>query len=102
MTTNYQLIIAAWNKGADEFNQWGSLSEEEKIEYAYSVANEWQPMKSAPTDGTYVLFWEEHDPYPRIGYWSNNFASWRTRSDNFFKKPNGWMPLPAAPSEETK
>ena len=30
----YEQIIEAWNTNADEFNQWGSLSEAEKIGFA--------------------------------------------------------------------
>lgn len=30
-------IIDAWNKEADQFNQWESLSETEKVEFAYEL-----------------------------------------------------------------
>ena len=33
----YQDIIELWNDQADEWNQWDSLSEEEKVEFAYEM-----------------------------------------------------------------
>jgi hypothetical protein len=33
----YEEIKEAWNKDADEFNQWCNLSEDEKTEFAYKL-----------------------------------------------------------------
>ena len=33
-TATYQQVVAAWNAQADEYNQWDSLGEDEKIEWA--------------------------------------------------------------------
>ena len=30
-------VVAAWNSYADEYNQWPSLGEDEKVEYAYQL-----------------------------------------------------------------
>lgn len=30
-------IIDKWNEGADEYNCWDELSEEEKVEFAYNL-----------------------------------------------------------------
>ena len=30
-------VVAAWNLHADEYNQWPSLGEDEKVEYAYQL-----------------------------------------------------------------
>jgi len=38
MTSND--IIAAWNEQADEYNQWESRSESEKIEFSYDFGFE--------------------------------------------------------------
>ncbi len=35
--TLYQHCKNSWNAGADEFNQWDSLSESEKVEFAYQL-----------------------------------------------------------------
>ena len=34
---DYESIKEAWNEQADEYNQWDSLSEEEKVEFAYEL-----------------------------------------------------------------
>ena len=36
---NHKQIIEAWNKQADQMNQWDSLAEEEKVEFAFNLAN---------------------------------------------------------------
>ena len=33
----YKSIIKAWNQTADEYNQWDSLGEDEKVEFAFLV-----------------------------------------------------------------
>ena len=37
---NSQQIIEAWNAQADQFNQWSELCEDEKLEWAYSLATQ--------------------------------------------------------------
>ena len=38
----YQQVIAAWNAQADETNQWDSLGEDEKIEWALKCADQFR------------------------------------------------------------
>jgi hypothetical protein len=38
----YQQVIAAWNAQADEANQWDSLGEDEKIEWALKCADQFR------------------------------------------------------------
>ena len=40
--TAYQQVIAAWNAQADETNQWDSLGEDEKIEWALKCADQFR------------------------------------------------------------
>ena len=37
---NSQEIISAWNAQADDHNQWCELGEDEKLEWAYSLATQ--------------------------------------------------------------
>ena len=39
----YQQVVASWNAQADEHNQWGDLGEDEKIEWAFSLALKYHP-----------------------------------------------------------
>lgn len=58
----------------------------------------WQPMSTAPTDGTRVMLW--------AGYWHNlAYVGWDDdeggpvwfNGDVVVDDPEYWMPLPAAP-----
>ena len=52
-------IRNAWNDGADVFNQWETLSEDEKIEFANELTlcghRQWQPIESAPKGESVLL-----------------------------------------------
>jgi hypothetical protein len=60
----------------------------------------WQPIETAPRDGTKFLCWVPRGPYEGIsinrwkeGYW------WCTSRAN---PPTHWMPLPEPPSPRAK
>lgn len=77
---------------------------------------DWQPISSAPKDGTRLLLWcstrndaddrlyieqicdGEHVDAAQIGFWDENefngVAGWVTE---FIGKPTHWQPLPAPP-----
>ena len=62
------------------------------------VRMEWQPIETAPKDGTRVLV---HEPgmEPEIAHWSGG-VWWIGQSDDF-QFPGGithWMPLPEPPT----
>ncbi len=59
--------------------------------------NEWQPIETAPKDGTWVLllFEDEYDQFSPLFQIYEGFHSlraWRTR-DHVRGKPTCWMPL---------
>lgn len=67
----------------------------------------WQPIETAPKDGTYVLAWQKESETPYVAQFIMN--KWITDSDNFndpnryftsFCKPTYWMPLPEPPKDE--
>ena len=78
----------------------------------------WQPIETAPKDGTEILTatplnWDMSKKYihqqdARIGngfHISNNWYAegrWQNRIDQFTSKPIAWMSLPVAPKGETK
>lgn len=59
----YQQVIAAWNAQADETNQWDSLGEDEKIEWALKCADQFrgatkmvpQGWQMVPVEPTIVM-----------------------------------------------
>jgi hypothetical protein len=68
----------------------------------------WQPIKTAPLDGTHMLVWvrqEEHqveiafyDPHE-----NSELRGWvRVAGDDYMENtPDYWMPLPPPPEVET-
>ncbi len=77
------------------------------------AADDWQPIGTAPKDGTRVLLW--HSGEMEIGYWSTSLwvtrpndsplgkqdGAWimhENRSDTIELTPTHWRPLPASPA----
>lgn len=75
----------------------------EAAEAALAVAREalsylWQPIETAPRDGTRILVWrpregDEYDAHAAADYWSDK--SWY--QSRRCQQPTHWMPLPPAP-----
>lgn len=71
-------------------------------------APKWQPIETAPTDGTYILVCvagEEFHPvtvHRNMGGWEKHFAT-RDRVHHMLDlSPTHWMPLPRPPYQPTK
>ena len=68
-------------------------------------ALEWQPIATAPKDGTLVDLWLDKGDTRRITgcYWSESGLCW-TDGDRYYLKgrvqPTHWMPLPEPPKED--
>lgn len=73
------------------------------------LRNPWQPIATAPRDGTVVMLWLR-SPWsePLIAYWFEPWGNWQlqgyrpdSREDEISgigaNVPSHWMPLPAAP-----
>lgn len=77
--------------------------------------SEWQPIATAPTDGTEILLWLRGEMYRpvEIGYWLQRKtkkakSGWRSVEHPYFLdgpegfgEPTHWMPLPSPPKEPT-
>lgn len=71
--------------------------------------SEWQPIATAPKDGTWLLLFEQHSFIgARIGHWANEIpgdeydpkpipAHWEDDGEGFTIQPTHWMPLPSPP-----
>ena len=62
------------------------------------TVNEWQPISTAPKDGTRIMLWLNgpiRAPKAVFGKWVG-FAGWVTEGSGS-AKPTHWMPLPEAP-----
>lgn len=69
---------------------------------------EWQPIKTAPKDGTAILGWsEEMEEVMSIVWVDDRGGSWRISSCSSMElgswgQPTHWMPLPAPPKDSGK
>jgi hypothetical protein len=59
--------------------------------------NDWQPIESAPKDGTEVLVHDEGAVV--IAWWSEEHAAWMEHGP-MKPPPQHWMPLPTPPKGE--
>jgi len=77
------------------------LSAREREEMELCKPEQWQPIETAPRDGTWILgyetFLDDHHPCQRIVYWSKDRGCWF--DDEYDFAPTHWMPLPDPPSE---
>lgn len=79
-----------------------------------SAVPQWQPIETAPKDGTTVLLFEHYEDEPFIGQWNNFKSRWVASTAHYDTDGDArvvdrvysdgvthWMPLPAAPKETT-
>lgn len=55
----------------------------------------WQPMATAPKDGSRVLIWNDQCT---IAYWDRGMQNWRATGG--IVKPDWWMALPKPPEHD--
>jgi hypothetical protein len=56
---------------------------------------EWQPIETAPKDGTWVLVHHAGWSLPEVGHYSQYAPVWQTLNHGI--DPTHWMPLPGNP-----
>lgn len=79
--------------------------------------SKWQPIDTAPKDGTHVLLWIKYGDFPVVGYWFTHQGTdlgWQMEKEHFEVScatycyggsvcnayrttPTHWMPLPDPP-----
>jgi hypothetical protein len=61
---------------------------------------DWQPIETAPRDGTPILLWAHMDwrdeLIPVTGWYARGSGEWVCHADWF--NPTHWMPLPVPPA----
>jgi hypothetical protein len=68
-----------------------------KVHSTGDAMNEWQPIDTAPRDGTEILLFargHHSDDYRGVGQWSEQSNKWFW---SFAIRPTHWMPLPEPP-----
>jgi len=60
----------------------------------------WQPIETAPKDGTWILAFYHKDCVPAVIFYDNEWKRWAGCADIGSNHFTHWMPLPAAPTTE--
>ena len=75
-------------------------------QHAAQVARDWQPIETAPRDGTYILldwFLEGGGGgHPEVAFWHSTKQLWcssRLLNAEGYYSPTHWQPLPEPPKE---
>jgi hypothetical protein len=95
----------------DEAPDWGHLNPLAKLAYirkikaALEAAEQvrWQPIETAPKDGTYILAILSWLPYPKVLFWATYANEWRcpvSENKHGPYEPILWQHMPSMPSED--
>jgi hypothetical protein len=72
-----------------------------KARSSVSAPNEWQPIETAPKDGSLILLTRQGCIYKFTGtycaYWNNDIDEWMFHQEGIVRNATHWMALPAAP-----
>ena len=61
-------------------------------------ATGWQPIETAPKDGSDILIWQPKEDEQFVVYWDDVEDGWRFSPRHVLAdEPTHWMPLPAPP-----
>lgn len=67
---------------------------------ARSGLTEWQPIETAPKDGTSILLFEPPELGRFVGYWNTPRQAFAAVLSVKERQPTHWMPLPHPPRDE--
>lgn len=56
------------------------------------MSNQWQPIHTAPRDGTEVQLTDGH--YRRKGYYARRIETWMIERGDGLNVPTHWFPIP--------
>lgn len=63
----------------------------------YGIRPNWQPIKTAPKDGSLIMICWKGGPYPIISRWLENRQGWTHGFNKPILPPTHWLPLPNGP-----
>lgn len=62
------------------------------------IEDRWQPIATAPKDGTKFLAWRRHSTLPLIVHYNDEYSQWEDADGILVYGLTHWMPLPKAPA----
>ena len=91
------------------------FGEEELQQFAQRIQPQWQPIETAPKDGTRIMLWEQYSDVPFVGWWMAG-GHWTVSHEHVDAKGGWegaivvdrieqkfithWMPLPTPPESK--
>ena len=75
--------------------------EQQNAELAAQVEQQWQPITTAPKDGTMILGYMPsscHEGLLCVCFWNKVWDHWQNNVDGGSEKPSHWLKLPEPPS----
>jgi hypothetical protein len=60
---------------------------------------DWQPIETAPKDGTEILAWVEVKQKRMVMSFDRKWGAWISSPGRYSYQPTRWTPLPPAPTE---
>lgn len=57
----------------------------------------WQPIETAPKDGSWILGWRQHATRPRLIQFDTDYEEWANEDGEHVYSITHWMPLPTPP-----
>jgi len=92
-----QFFLTVMSNGGGHVEVPEGYSEREKK----AAAQAWQPIETAPKDGTWCLLYETFGDHKVTGSYDDELHCWCDNTDLTSNiNPTHWMPLPPAPAQE--
>lgn len=63
------------------------------------TTDKWQPIETAPKDGTKFLAWRRHSTIPIIVFYNEDYDQYECNDGHLVFSLTHWMPLPAPPKD---
>jgi len=98
----YQAQTRDYNHLRDAHQSMTQLWEENITKYGFNMYVEWQPIETAPKDGTVIIVYGRFSPKENVqtvfyqtAAWIDN--KWLNAANSWLGDVTHWMPLPKAP-----
>lgn len=95
---------ARWMTGAIKPDGWEHARKLERERDEAREATAWQPIETAPKDGTRILLGRVGYPWVFAGLWNDAYKHWSTGigAMAYFAEPTHWAPHPQPPEARSR
>jgi hypothetical protein len=96
MKIDLQIGTSKEQQEKERFNEWFDER------WAQKIAQLWQPIETAPKDGTFILAWwnvETVEVPLQVLRYNPHFRSWEDPTGETFYPPDFWIEIPKSPKK---